>query len=528
MDANQIATSYARGTASREELLEMYKQCEDIETTYGYADDNLLHLACQYSHWEAIEYLLGAGLDPNEPNKNDGLPIFALARSASSGSYVIMPGDTYKSTCLMLDARASTLRRDEEDYYCYHHAAKTGNHEFLTALHEKGAALNRTDSDGNTGLHLVAAAAYNYARDLEKMKDALTKKKAGEEPDRHYRATSIEELQRLIQKPARQMENLFQCARVFMDAGIDPEAKNSMLETAHTLAMRNSAKKIAALLDGSFNPDDDDPDAEAKLAAGGMTLHQAVRQRDADAVRAIIQLGADVNEISDQENFHGLTPLATACLTCDTDMAAILLELGADATQKSNTGAPALAYLFTNQIEINLGVVQRITAGKLPRKMLKLMTDHGYDPNSLVDDQENTLLHLAIGSPYGGGGRRDTLKWMVTAELLRLGADVNVRNIAGQTPLMLACVGDYGDMEEIQLSLLEAGADVTAQDQYGNTVLHYAAYNSSDHGAVALTENLYEFGAPQADAVNNEGKSPMDFAQERGYENLVKLLIMKM
>lgn len=56
-----------------------------------------------------------------------------------------------------------------------------------------------------------------------------------------------------------------------------PEAENDMLETAYKLAMRAGAKKISALLNGTYSPDEEQsPEAQAKIATGGMTLHEAV------------------------------------------------------------------------------------------------------------------------------------------------------------------------------------------------------------------------------------------------------------
>ena len=100
-----------------------------------------------------------------------------------------------------------------------------------------------------------------------------------------------------------------------------------MLETAHKLAVRAGAKKVAALLDGSYSPEEDNSsEAQKKIAAGGMNLHQAVRQNDETAVRALLDMGEDINAISEDETFEGLSPLAVACQTCNVAMASLLLE----------------------------------------------------------------------------------------------------------------------------------------------------------------------------------------------------------
>ena len=57
-----------------------------------------------------------------------------------------------------------------------------------------------------------------------------------------------------------------------------------------------------------------------------------------------------MNEISEQPSFEGLSPLAVACQTCDLPMATLLLELGADPTEKNAAGKPPIVALFGQQI----------------------------------------------------------------------------------------------------------------------------------------------------------------------------------
>jgi ankyrin repeat protein len=81
-------------------------------------------------------------------------------------------------------------------------------------------------------------------------------------------------------------------------------------------------------------------------------------------------------------------------------------------------------------------------------------------------------------------------------------------------------------MENVQVALLEQGAEVSAADRNGDTALHYAARNDDKNGAKVLCEMLLEFGAAAA-AVNNAGKTALDIATEIGNEPLVKLLLAK-
>ena len=74
-------------------------------------------------------------------------------------------------------------------------------------------------------------------------------------------------------------------------------------ETAYKLAMRAGAKKISALLNGTYSPDEEQsPEAQAKIATGGMTLHQACCQNQSEVVEALLTGGADVNLVNNSQH----------------------------------------------------------------------------------------------------------------------------------------------------------------------------------------------------------------------------------
>ena len=63
-------------------------------------------------------------------------------------------------------------------------------------------------------------------------------------------------------------------------------------ETAYKLAMRAGAKKISALLNGTYSPDEEQsPEAQAKIATDGMTLHEACCQNQSEVVEALLTGG---------------------------------------------------------------------------------------------------------------------------------------------------------------------------------------------------------------------------------------------
>lgn len=524
MDIMQIWNSYQRD-ADPETIFPMYQECALDEKATGYGDVNLLHIASQNAHPEAVVWLLEQGLNPNEASGYGERPLFLLAGRSFSRNYLPKKGDIYKTAQALLNGGGSVLHRDSKGMFCYHYAAQNGNVEFLRALAEYGVKLNKKDENGNTGLHLIATSYYNPLEDLERVNEEIEEKRNEDSlPVKQRSPISMDELEQRKKAIEEELENLFRCAVILLEAGVNPEAENDMLETAHTLAVRAGAKKLAALLDGSYVPDEENaPEGQKKIAAGGMTLHQAVRKGDEAAVRALVDLGEELNAISEDETFDGLSPLAVACQTCNIPMVSLLLELGADPSQKNAAGEQPIAALFSTQMTLH--TLKKLHRDRLAEQLVALLVKYGFNLDSSLNDEGDCLLGLACASKNGTGMGRNSVIDMVVEEAIRLGADVNRKNNAGQTPLMLSCMGKFKTMEEVQTALLEAGADVTLRDVQGNTALHYAAYYASRSDAVAMTELILDFGEPDANAVNLSGKTAMDYAVERDNTQLVKLLL---
>jgi ankyrin repeat protein len=107
--------------------------------------------------------------------------------------------------------------------------------------------------------------------------------------------------------------------------------------------------------------------------------------------------------------------------------------------------------------------------------------------------------------------------------LLRSGANVNVKDDEDKTPLHSACWshGDGHGPVELVKELVSAGADIEAKDNGGWTPLHYASF----YGNLEISKMLVSAGA-DISAVNNSGNRPMDEAL-RGEESDVFKYLMK-
>ncbi|CAB0029619.1 unnamed protein product, partial [Trichogramma brassicae] len=153
--------------------------------------------------------------------------------------------------------------------------------------------------------------------------------------------------------------------------------------------------------------------------------------------------------------------------------------------------------------------------------VVELFLEQGQDPNLLVPKTGDSPLHLALR-----WGRNE-----VAQLLLRNGADPNLTNAEGSTPLHIICkkgeddTGYYekGDCVTVKM-LLELGSEkyqpvqIDAQDKLGNTPLHLVL----DYGHRRLIELLLKNGA-DPNSINEEGSTPLhiismknhDFARRR-------------
>ena len=98
-------------------------------------------------------------------------------------------------------------------------------------------------------------------------------------------------------------------------------------------------------------------------------------------------------------------------------------------------------------------------------------------------------------------------------------ADANAMDGNGSTPLHWVSGGHYFKDGSVLRFLLEHGADISVQNQYGETPLHLASFN----GALGVVRMLLEHGA-DVEAKNNDGKTALQEAVEEGHDEVVELL----
>lgn len=176
-----------------------------------------------------------------------------------------------------------------------------------------------------------------------------------------------------------------------------------------------------------------------------------------------LKSGHNINQVDPE----GKTPLITAIeAKANIEIIKFLLEKGADVNnQGSYFRSPLEVSLLSDNMEL-----------------IKLLLAHGakVKPNILVQNE-----HVAQ-------------KPAILELLLQKGAEINARDSEhGYT--LLAKVAPYADVETIQ-RLVKFGANVNAQNSYGDTVLMNAATNDNPQ----VVEYLLKHGAKQT--INNQNE----------------------
>ena len=254
--------------------------------------------------------------------------------------------------------------------------------------------------------------------------------------------------------------------------------------------------------------------ANAKDQWPGLTpLHYAVENRFTEIAKLLLSGGADVDARRDYP--AGDTSLHTAVKAGAKDLAKLLIDSGADVNAKNNGAQTPLDIALSRNhrgiVEVLVKVASvasiHVAAQMGNIDKVKALLDQGIDVD-IKDKAGMTPLLLAISNKHNE----------VAKFLIERGADVNAGNRQGIVPLYRALWNQ--DLEMVKL-LLANGANVNAQHaQTGYTPLHWAAMMDNKE----IVELVLAAGG-NVNAKSNSGETPLDVAAYGVSADIGKLVV---
>jgi uncharacterized protein len=241
-------------------------------------------------------------------------------------------------------------------------------------------------------------------------------------------------------------------------------------------------------------------DIRARVPSGMTALLFAVREGRLDAVRTLLEAGADVNEIIPTEGRRrgyggpapraGLSALHLAVLNAHFELASALLDAGAD----PNATLPGYTPLHALTVARKPGVGDNDPAppgsGAMSGiELAKKLVARGADVNAKMTRKvnlNNTRANELGATPFMLAALTADAELMMT--LAALGADPLAVNVENSTALMLAAglgtrspgedAGTESEVLEAVQVALKLGVDINAVDKNGETAMHAAAYKN--------------------------------------------------
>lgn len=139
--------------------------------------------------------------------------------------------------------------------------------------------------------------------------------------------------------------------------------------------------------------------------------------------------------------------------------------------------------------------------------IIKKFINAGADLNKKTESDSRTPLMIACQD-----GNHDAIRILIEA-----GADINAQDCRGESALMIACKNE--DFRTVSV-LINAGANVDLQTDYGNTALMFIANKNCDNILKILLKSNADI-----EIKNERGRTALIIAASSGYINPVKRLI---
>lgn len=428
--------------------------------------ESVLHLASSKGNVEILKCFLSLGSSVQEKTLNGRLPLH----------YLVYAKEQFKEAAhILLDKGVDINATDDRGYNLVLLSAMEGRKaEELKTLIDLGAKWDAKTLSGCGVLHLAAQeghfAVLKFFVDLGA---DLSEQTMDYRVPIHFLAFSKHGFENCLQFMVESGANI---------NDVDDEGYNLIL---YLVAQGRSVQQMryAISLGGTWS---------TKLHNGCGVLHLAVQNGNYEAAKFFLELGLSPHD----ETLDSRLPIHFACFakTHFQETVQILMEGGADINAVDDVGYNLVLYCVS---------CRRSHAD------LKYLINFGGNWEAKTTDGRS-VLHLAAFN-----GQLETLKMF-----LELGADTNLSNVDGFSPILFATFAEENFLEAVAL-LQGAGSSINCKNQTGQTIVMLAIQNGKTSEDLEMLVNC---GADWK-STDNEGTSPLHYAAQYGnYEALTYIL----